>query len=100
MKSFSIILSLLCLLLIGALFYLFLNHTDQIKKLAIKADKPTPSNFRVAYFDIDSLEAHYNYFKDAQSQVKAKENAMNAELNSMEKVTRRRSPNGSKRAIQ
>ncbi|HTQ27695.1 MAG TPA: OmpH family outer membrane protein, partial [Puia sp.] len=49
------------------------------------SEKQTGTGFRIAYFDIDSLEAHYNYFKDAQSQVKAKENAMNAELSNMEK---------------
>jgi outer membrane protein len=85
MKNISTILSVLGLLLIAVLFYLFFNHTDQLKKLTAKEEKNTGSNFRIAYFDIDSLEAHYNYFKDALGQVKAKENAMNAELSSMEK---------------
>jgi outer membrane protein len=31
------------------------------------------------------VEAHYQYFKDVLSQVKAKENEMNAELSSLEK---------------
>ena len=34
---------------------------------------------------LDSLEAHYQYFKDVLDQVKGKENEMNAELSSMEK---------------
>ena len=39
----------------------------------------------MAYFNLDSLEAHYLYFKDILDQVKRKENEMNAELGSMEK---------------
>ena len=39
----------------------------------------------MAYFNLDSLEAHYQYFKDVLDQVKGKENEMNAELSSMEK---------------
>lgn len=39
----------------------------------------------MAYFNLDSLEAHYLYFKDVLDQVKGKENEMNAELSSMEK---------------
>jgi outer membrane protein len=43
------------------------------------------NNFRMAYFNLDSLEAHYQYFKDVLEQVKEKENEMNAELSGMEK---------------
>ena len=43
------------------------------------------NNFRMAYFNLDSLEAHYQYFKDVLEQVKGKENEMNAELSGMEK---------------
>ena len=43
------------------------------------------NNFRLAYFNLDSLESHYQYFKDVLDQVKSKENDMNAELSGMEK---------------
>ncbi|HXB43619.1 MAG TPA: OmpH family outer membrane protein [Puia sp.] len=85
MKNFSAILSVICLVLVGVLFYLFYNHTEQIKKISVATEKQTASNFRIAYFEMDSLEAHYNYFKDAEGQAKAKEAAMNSELSSMEK---------------
>jgi outer membrane protein len=39
----------------------------------------------MAYFNLDSLEAHYQYFKDVLDQVKSKESEMNAELSGMEK---------------
>ncbi len=85
MKNFSAIVSSICLILIAVLFFLFYNHTEQLKQIAVKTDKQTSSTFRIAYFELDSLEAHYNYFKDAESQVKDKESRMNNELGAMEK---------------
>jgi outer membrane protein len=85
MKNISTYLSVLCLVLIGVLFYLLFNHTEQLKKISATEKKAPVSDFRIAYFDMDSLEVHYNYFKDAQSIAKTKENDMNAELSGMEK---------------
>jgi len=86
MKNISTILSALSLALIAVLFVLFFNHKHEIQRISVATQKQANSNFRIAYFDIDSLEAHYNYFKDILGQVKEKENAMNSELAGMEKT--------------
>jgi outer membrane protein len=86
MKNISTILAVISLLLIAVLFFLFFNHTEQIKKISATAERQATTVFRIAYFDIDSLEAHYTYFKDILGEVKERENAMNAELGSMEKT--------------
>jgi outer membrane protein len=76
---------ILALLLTGVLFYTIHHHPE---------NKPMPSGtsvsaeatpFRIAYFNLDSLEARYDYFKDVLDQVKKKENEMNNELSGMEK---------------
>jgi len=85
MKNFSAIVSSICLILIAVLFFLFYKHTEQLKQIDVKTDKQTASTFRIAYFELDSLEAHYNYFRDAEAQVKDKEARMNNELGAMEK---------------
>lgn len=90
MKSISPILNIISLLLIGILFFLFFNHTEQIKKISATEEKRNGATFKIGYFDLDSLEAHYTYFKDVLGQVKEKENAMNAELSSMEKTYQRK----------
>ena len=71
--------------MVGILFYLFAHHTEQLKQISDKEQKVPPSVFRIAYFDMDTLEAHYEYFKDAQSLVKTKQNAMDMELGSMDR---------------
>jgi outer membrane protein len=81
MKNISTILGIIALILISILFFLFFNHTEQIKKISVATEKQSASTFRIAYFDMDSLEAHYDYFKDGESQLKSKESVMNSELN-------------------
>jgi outer membrane protein len=85
MKNISTILSAIALILIIVLFFLFYNHTEQIKKISVATEKQSASTFKIAYFDLDSLEAHYDYFKDANDQSKEKENAMSAILNGLKK---------------
>ena len=78
---------LLALLLTGVLFYV-VYHKHQpaaVIVAASNASQAVGNSFRMAYFNTDSLEAHYQYFKDVLEQVKGKENEMNAELSGMEK---------------
>ena len=78
---------LLALLLTGVLFYV-VYHRPQPAPAVVSIDRSSQSptnNLRMAYFNLDSLEAHYQYFKDVLDQVKGKENEMNAELSGMEK---------------
>ncbi|WP_205513308.1 OmpH family outer membrane protein [Longitalea arenae] len=83
MKNISTILSILALVLIGVLFYFQFSKAETKKKVVAPADKNAPANFAIAYFDIDSLQEHYEYFKDVSGDIKKKENAMNAELNDL-----------------
>ena len=83
MKYLSIVPGILALVIAVVL----LTHKPQAATVS-----PAPAvaatggnNFRMAYFNLDSLEAHYQYFKDVLDQVKSKENEMNAELSGMEK---------------
>jgi outer membrane protein len=86
MKYLPTILSVIALALVGVLFYLFAHHTEQLKTISdIEQKKATPNNFRIAYFDMDTLQTQYDEFKDAQIKLKAKENSMNLELSSLSK---------------
>jgi outer membrane protein len=85
MKYISTILSVLALALIGVLFFQLAHHSDQMKKIADVEKKASGNGFKIAYFDMDTLEAHYDYFRDAQATVKSKEGAMNMELSSLDR---------------
>lgn len=85
MKYISTILSVVALALIGVLFFKQSHHGDQLRKIADGEKKNSGNGFKIAYFDMDTLEAHYDYFRDAQATVKGKENAMNMELSSLDR---------------
>jgi len=86
MKHISTVLSVIALVLIAVLFYLQSGGSSaKAKKMVEAPAKVSSAESRIAYFDMDTLEAHYEYFRDAQTTVKAKENAMNQELSSMDR---------------
>jgi outer membrane protein len=87
MRNIAMIPGLLALLLTGVLFYVVYHKPAHAVAAGSgpATGKAVPATFRIAYFNLDSLEAHYNYFKDVLDQVKGKENEMNAELSGMEK---------------
>ncbi len=89
MKNISTILSVLALVLIGVLFYLHFSRGEKPNKVSVTADKNATHNFSVAYFDIDSLQEHYEYFKDVSGDIKKKESAMNAELTDLSNKAQR-----------
>ena len=70
---------------LAVLFYLFFSNKE--KKGAIgqnkKTSDPTSSTvFKIAYFDMDSIEANFSLFKDMQKEVSKKEDSMQTVLNS------------------
>jgi outer membrane protein len=87
MRNIAMVPGLLALLLTGVLFYIIYHRPQQTPAVISDSNRNQPivNNLRMAYFNLDSLEAHYLYFKDVLDQVKGKENEMNAELSSMEK---------------
>lgn len=96
MKQFSIGLNILVLVLIGVLFYLHFDGKNKPAKPVAVANNPgnnsnvSLASTKIAYFEMDSLQANYNYFKDALNHLKEKEQTMNMELAGMEKAYQKR----------
>ena len=90
MKYTSIALSIIALGLIGVLFFTQSRQIEQLKKHVEGEKKSTGTGFRIAYFDLDSLQAHYDYIKDVQGVAKTKENAMNLELSSLDRANQKK----------
>jgi outer membrane protein len=86
MNKISTILAIVAIAL-AASFYVIQNK--QIRELKAEAGavkKPTAGvNFRIAYFDLDSLQAHYDGFKEAQDQARTKENDMSMTLTRLDR---------------
>ena len=48
------------------------------------------SNFRIAYFEMDSVEANFELVKDVKAELSRKENAINNELEGLSKKFQQR----------
>lgn len=90
MKSGIIIFNAILLVLIGILFYLHFSTTPKVKTTAsnvksVGATAAAPDEFKIAYFEMDSLEASFEMVKDVKSELSRKEDAVTGELRRMEK---------------
>jgi outer membrane protein len=70
--------------LVGVLFYL---HFSSPKKSNAKTAATTDANvsgpFKMAYFEMDSIENNYEYLKDVRNELKGKEQGLSSQLNQM-----------------
>jgi len=94
MKNSLLAFNVVLLILVGVLFYL---HFSTPKKAMVKAATSTEASpsgeFKIGYFEMDSIENNYEYLKDVRNQLKAKEQELTSQLNQMknrymEKVNR------------
>lgn len=90
MKNISTLLSILSLALIAVLFYLHFSKAPAKTAAAAPVSKTDAADFRIAYFDIDSLQSHFDYFKKVSNEMKARENAMTVELRTLENSYQRK----------
>ena len=90
MRNISTYLSILALVAVGILYYL---HFKQEKKSVEHRSGKVVSgnnNFRIAYFDIDSLQEKYQYFKDVSGQMKEKEANLSSQMDALQNTYQKR----------
>jgi outer membrane protein len=90
MRNISTYLSILALVAVGFLYYL---HFKQEKKSVIHTSgkvRAGSKDFRIAYFDIDSLQEKYQYFKDVSGQMKEKEASLSSQMDALQNSYQKR----------
>jgi outer membrane protein len=82
MKNALLILNVLLVIAVATLFFLYFSKKAPQMGAALSNNNAQPAgqNFRIAYFEMDSVENNYNYFKDVRNQFRAKEQQLNADL--------------------
>ncbi len=91
MNKISTYLSLLALIGVGVLFYFhFSSHKKNETSFISRNSSDSSENFRMAYFDIDSLQDKYQYFKDVSGEIKRKEADITSQLNSLQNTYQKR----------
>lgn len=94
-RNFLLAFNIVLLILVGVLFYLhFASVSKQTATVATKVmETAPPGPFKIAYFEMDSIENNYEYLKEVKNELKAKENQLTGQLTTlknryMEKVNK------------
>lgn len=83
MKNFTIGLNILLLAAVGILFYLHFS-SPAVSGIPNMTTKAVPTgNFKIAYFETDSIQNHFEYFKEVSNELMAKDQANSKILGDM-----------------
>ncbi len=81
MKNALLIVNVLLVVAVATLFFLYFSKkTPQLSAAVTSGSMENTKGFKIAYFEMDSIENNYDYFKDVRSQFRGKEQQLNNEL--------------------
>ncbi|MEZ5037122.1 MAG: OmpH family outer membrane protein [Chitinophagales bacterium] len=83
MKNISLILNAILFILVGILFYLHFNGKKSAAPVTVKTldgKTQTVQGQVIAYFDIDSFQNNYTYYKQKKQEIENKQNAIESEM--------------------
>lgn len=86
MKQLSLILSIVSLLAVAVLFFLFFGEKHPEKQVkAAGGAVESGQKFTIAYFEMDSLENNFAYIKDLMETIGNKERKLSDDLTSLQR---------------
>jgi outer membrane protein len=91
MKNGLLILNVVLLVLVGVLFYLHFSSKSPAYPKASNnhnVTAATTNDFKIAYFEMDSVENSFQMVKDVKAELSRKEEAIGSELERLEKSYR------------
>jgi outer membrane protein len=80
MKNFTLGLNIVLVLAVAVLFYLHFSSSSGHSQLAGSSKAVPNGNFRIAYFEIDSIQEHFDYYREIKEQLDSKSQANNKTL--------------------
>ncbi len=83
MNKFLLFLNIVLILALGVLYFLFFNYRNQDKHSIQQANAASANRFKIAYFELDSLQENYVYFKQMRDYLNKHEAQMTKRLNEM-----------------
>ncbi|MDQ2751652.1 MAG: OmpH family outer membrane protein [Bacteroidota bacterium] len=83
MNKFVLTLNLVLLIALGTLYYLFFAYQKQDKHSIRQANAASANRYKIAYFELDSLQENYGYFKEMRDYLSKQEAQMTKHLNGL-----------------
>lgn len=91
MKNWLVALNIGLIILVGILYYLHFSSSSTVsdkKANSALEQSSTGNEFKIAYFEMDSIENNFHMVKEMKKELNKKEDAITNELASMEKQFR------------
>jgi len=85
MKNFTTVLSIILTIAVAVLFYFQFSGKTPKNNLSKQnnINNTTDNNFKIAYFEMDSIENHYEFLKDVRNTLRTLEQKKGNELNQL-----------------
>ena len=83
MNKILLVLNIVLLLAVGLLYYLYIRYTSADIIKHDWSEKRTADSFKIAYFDIDTLENYYDYSKEVRGNLMKKDSLNQSQLSKM-----------------
>lgn len=73
MNKVLLILNVILIVAVGILYYYFFQYRIEDEHRIKDANAAVANNFKIAYFELDSLQEHYTYFKEVREELNRQE---------------------------
>lgn len=83
MKNFTLGLNIVLVAAVAVLFYLHFS-TSAKKETTVATTTQSNNNFKVAYFEMDTVQSQFEYLKEVRNALLAKDQSLGRELSAME----------------
>jgi outer membrane protein len=83
MNKISIILNVLLIAAVAYLYYLHYEYINEDKHRQAKDKAAVLNSFKIAYFELDSVENNYEYYKEVKEYLSKKDQANAERLNKL-----------------
>ena len=83
MKNALLIVNILLVIAVGTLFFLYFSNTTPAKigaSVVAAGSDDSPEDFKIAYFEMDSVENNYAYAQEIRTMFKERERKLSEEL--------------------
>lgn len=81
MNKFLLTLNIVLVVAVVVLYYLYFDYTHTDSHAIQKANHAAADSFRIAYFELDSLQNNYEYYKEVKDYLTKKDSDYGQQLN-------------------
>ncbi len=73
MNKVLLILNVILIVAVGILYYYFIQYRTEDEHRVKDANAAVANTFKIAYFNLDSLQEHYSYFREVRDELNKQE---------------------------